>query len=396
METHSSFQLQHPLSPKKFWKKMIEKIIPILFISLFLGGLLGGIIGKLTDDFNGFYFLMIIPAFIMVFGLYGWFVKVYIERYYYDCSESIITIKKKVFTPTEIHVQYQKIQDVYVDQDLLDRIMGIYDVHIASATYSSGIEAHIDGVEKDVADRIKNYFLAKMQNKEVAHQKKDDVSTKVEESRAGGGNHHGNSSAVVGTGISSKNYPISDKWMTMATVNSVFIGLYSALMFCLVFGGAFLRGSRYTYTSSSSPSVNWRALIVVFIVITVIGFAIAVVRNIIWKKNFYFEFTPDYVLRKTSVISTHETHLPYKSIQDVILKQGIIEKIFGLGTVLIQNAAQNGFQMPRGSIFAMASAAQNRNGVTVVGLPYEKARELSDILNEIVRKKGDASRSMGV
>ena len=58
--------------------------------------------------------------------------------------------------PAQIHVQYGKIQDVYVDQDLLDRILGIYDVHISSATYSSGIEAHIDGVDKVGAEGLKN------------------------------------------------------------------------------------------------------------------------------------------------------------------------------------------------------------------------------------------------
>lgn len=380
---------------------MIEKFFPILVISFFLNIFFAGIYSATSRNFSGYSFLAIIPFFLIIAAIYGLYVKTYIQRYYYDCGDAIITIQKRVFTPTEIHVQYQKIQDVYVDQDLLDRILGIYDVHIASATFSSGIEAHIDGVDKSVADNIKNFLLAKIQNKETAHHKTQ-ASTQVKEEGSTNGSapavssHHPSTASHPPShgseNISSKTYPISDKWLTVATINSAFMALYFALIFGFVFGGAFVRNSsRYSrYESFDFGGIIW-TFIIIFVVVLIGGY----VRNVIWKKNFYFELTPDFVLRRTSVLSTHETHLPYKSIQDVILKQGIIEKMFGLGTVVIQNAAQGGMMPMRGSIFTMA-AAQARMGVAIPGLPYEKARELSDTLNEIVRKKGDASQSMGV
>lgn len=48
---------------------------------------------------------------------------------------------------------------MYVDQDIWDRIFGIYDVHLSSATISSGMEAHIDGLEKPAADGIRAVLL---------------------------------------------------------------------------------------------------------------------------------------------------------------------------------------------------------------------------------------------
>jgi len=43
--------------------------------------------------------------------------------------------------------------------------MGLYDVHLSSATVSSGIEAHIDGVEKPAADGLRKIILEKVSEK---------------------------------------------------------------------------------------------------------------------------------------------------------------------------------------------------------------------------------------
>lgn len=145
---------QFPLSPKKFWKKMIEKLFPWLLLLIVLFGISFFFALNAEKDVT-YQFIGIIFVIIVIFFLcavpYGFYVRAYIRRYFYDGNENFLTIRKGVFAPTEIHVQYQKIQDVYVDQDILDRIMGLYDVHIASATVTSGIEAHIDGVEEAAA-----------------------------------------------------------------------------------------------------------------------------------------------------------------------------------------------------------------------------------------------------
>ena len=86
--------------------------------------------------------------------------KWYFSVYYYDLGKDYIVIKKGPITPQEITIPYERVQDVYVDQDLLDRLFGLYDVHLSSATISSGMEAHIDGVEKNAADGLKAMLLA--------------------------------------------------------------------------------------------------------------------------------------------------------------------------------------------------------------------------------------------
>jgi hypothetical protein len=49
-----------------------------------------------------------------------------------------------------------------VDQDLFDVFFGLYDVHISTATATSGTRAHIDGIEKASAEEIRKLILSKI------------------------------------------------------------------------------------------------------------------------------------------------------------------------------------------------------------------------------------------
>jgi len=93
----------------------------------------------------------------------------YYAVYFYDLTPDFVKIRKGPITPREINIPYERIQDVYVDQDLLDRIFGLYDVHLSSATASSGQVAHIDGVEKAAADGLRELLLQTVKEKINKH-----------------------------------------------------------------------------------------------------------------------------------------------------------------------------------------------------------------------------------
>lgn len=98
-------------------------------------------------------------ATIIIVTLNYLYQKWYFDTYYYDLQQDYIVIRKDPITPREITIPYERIQDVYVDQDLYDRIFGLFDVHLSSATISSGMEAHIDGLEKPAADGLRAALL---------------------------------------------------------------------------------------------------------------------------------------------------------------------------------------------------------------------------------------------
>ena len=72
-----------------------------------------------------------------------------------------ISIKKGVIARGEIVLPYSRIQNVYVDQDVLDRIFALYDVHLETAGLFSGIHAHIDGVGAEYAAKLRSVLMAK-------------------------------------------------------------------------------------------------------------------------------------------------------------------------------------------------------------------------------------------
>lgn len=159
---------QFPLSMKKVLKKTVASTLAVsilLFIVwivlvVVVGASEGGnfgIIGLVTLGILGFIVILVTTVYF--------YQKWYYSVYFYDLTDDFIIIKKGPITPREITIPYERVQDVYVDQDLLDRIFGIYDVHLSSATISSGAEAHIDGVEKEAAEGLRGVLLQTVQQK---------------------------------------------------------------------------------------------------------------------------------------------------------------------------------------------------------------------------------------
>jgi membrane protein YdbS with pleckstrin-like domain len=160
---------QFPLSTKKVLKKTIAGTIAWIIILLILLSIVFTVFIAFAGNTErgyvliaGFVLLVLLVMIITLTYLYQWW---YYKEYYYDLTANYVVIKKNPITPKEITIPYERIQDVYVDQDLLDRIFGLYDVHLSSATISSGMEAHIDGVEKAAADGLRSLLLQMVSQK---------------------------------------------------------------------------------------------------------------------------------------------------------------------------------------------------------------------------------------
>lgn len=151
-----------PLSKRKIIKKALTRTIAWAVLVAIISATLTPLFMAVTQSFSIFtaknviiFLLILLVVFIAEYFFQRW----YFAVYFYDLTEDFITIRKGPITPKEINIPYERIQDVYVDQDLFDRIFGIYDVHISSATFMSGAEAHIDGVEKESARELRNLIL---------------------------------------------------------------------------------------------------------------------------------------------------------------------------------------------------------------------------------------------
>lgn len=167
---------QFPLSYTKIIKKTIASSIVITILLLIIYGVLVFILNSLGQETAGWLgvttfgvLLLLFLAILLTYLYQRW----YFAVYFYDFTNDYIVIRKGPITPREITIPYERLQDVYVDQDLLDRIFGLYDVHLSSATVSSGIEAHIDGVERQAADGLRAILLEKIQERISKHRGQD-------------------------------------------------------------------------------------------------------------------------------------------------------------------------------------------------------------------------------
>jgi membrane protein YdbS with pleckstrin-like domain len=391
MNPTSALQQQFPLSSKKYWKKMINQIVPMLFADVFLGGMLGGVaiaivisLGWLTDknsSGNGIVIvvvttivLFIISIFAIHFGIYSWYIKTYIKRYYYAGEENFITIKKGVFAPAEIHVQWQKIQDVYVDQDILDRMMGLYDVHIASATAASGIEAHIDGVDQASAEGLKNFLLSKVSNAGKNNLQSPPSSTISAGQNQGQVQQTQTQAPTINLTeeISSNTYPLSARWTMVAIIGRIMSSIISPSII-------------FIFIIASIKNVGildyWFYILLGWLALSVLTIIVRIITLFLWKKNYTFNFTPENIYYKDGVIAISEKHMPYSSIQDVTVQQGVIERMFGLAKVRIENAAQGQMMPTRRGMVNLFS------GVVIQGLSVEDANKITNILKTTVLGK---------
>lgn len=166
----SATRERFPLSYRKITKKTITGVLWWAFIIL-MAGIFAGIAADHIDRASSLYLDTIVPISIVLIFIISTLMYIYqrwyFAVYYYDIQPDHIVIRKGPITPREITIPYERFQEVYMDQDIWDRIFGLYDVHVSSATIFSGIQAHIDGVEKRAADGLKAALLAKV-NQRIA------------------------------------------------------------------------------------------------------------------------------------------------------------------------------------------------------------------------------------
>ncbi len=118
--------------------------------------------------------------------------------------------------------------------------------------------------------------------------------------------------------ITEKNYPISIRWVWA----NVAISLAAFPLYFL-----------YLITEVGFVFSLITSLLVVTINITVV---------IMQRKYYHFEFGDQYITIRQGVIKRQERHLPYGVIQNVMIKRSLSDRLFGLATINVQNAVQQG------------------------------------------------------
>ncbi len=157
---------QYPLESIKPLKKTIGFafiiIIIVVAFSIFFYITTLSESNNLSNFSPGLIFLLAILLMVLLIVLKYIYEVIYMKNYFYDNTGDNLVIRKGVFSINEITLPFTRIQDVYVDQDILDRIFGLYDVHVSSATNISGVLSHIDGLNSANSNAVRDLILKKI------------------------------------------------------------------------------------------------------------------------------------------------------------------------------------------------------------------------------------------
>ncbi len=161
---------------------------------------------------------------------------------------------------------------------------------------------------------------------------------------------------------SDKDFPITTSWIAKLILKKIpWIIVY------------FLLGIRY-----GQIYISWYTLIFPLFLIFVVVFPI------LSKINFHFTLGPDTITIYQGVLSKQRKYIRYGVIQNILISQDFLDRIFGIATILIENASggrDTALTTTRGGKrrdLEFIGALENK--LSIPGLKKAKAEELKAIL----------------
>lgn len=192
--------------------------------------------------------------------------------------------------------------------------------------------------------------------------------------------------------ISDKTYPVSTKWIFKSSAKSIvgsiislIIGIFFLLFNFKLFIGLLVVGFIYF-----------------FFFLTFVPFRIFL--NWLVKRNFHYKFDPEYLTIHQGILSKEQRNIPYAVLQNVLVNQDFFDKVFGLYSLSVENAAQGGTSSEQISFKAFGIFKSNDtkkqigfsgNAVYIPGLSNEHAQFLKNYVLNLM-KTNSSQRTGGL
>jgi len=120
--------------------------------------------------------------------------------------------------------------------------------------------------------------------------------------------------------------------------------------------------------------------------VLVLAFPVYLIANPLIRGNFHYSLGEKFLLVKQGVISKKQRNLPYGVIQNVFLRQDLFERIFGLATLRIENAAQAGGARNVPTQQEQENVGASGNKVNIPGLKKQDAEELRNLILKKIKE----------
>jgi len=181
--------------------------------------------------------------------------------------------------------------------------------------------------------------------------------------------------------ITEKNYPIQGLWVFKSILDSLFVLIFLAPYFFLTY--------KFGETSKDSRAN--------FYIILIVGFVIfRFIVTILKKVNFHYSIEEKFLTLKQGILSKQQRYIPYGVIQNLLVKQDLFDRIFGLASLTIENASQGSGALAapqQQKVFGLRVGTQQRQQVEMVGFSENKVsipgltKANAEILKGVVLQK---------
>jgi len=133
------------------------------------------------------------------------------------------------------------------------------------------------------------------------------------------------------------------------------------------------------------------AIMAVFSLFVVVP--LSIISNWLTRKYFRYRTEADFLFLKQGILSKKQYHLPYGVIQHVVVKQDLFDRLFGLASLLIENAVQSSqaLHLQRGewahkSISTTPeTVGSNGNKISIPGLRKTDAEALKTVILQKIK-----------
>jgi len=251
---------------------------------------------------------------LLVFAVFGWEAARY-SRYEYELTAETLDIRSGVLSRRQREIPYERVQNVDIAQNAIQRAFGIAAVRIDTAG-GSGSEAHLRYVDRTEADRLQD---------ELSRRKRSSAEDET-------------------TAEKPRHEPVGERLFTLSGREHVVLGVVSAdlrlvgvLTVALsVFAPGLARGfnPQYDIVSLLGPSA---ALVVIA------GFwALSGLLQILRYYGFTLTRRGDELRYERGFLQRYTGTIPLAKVQAVTLRENVLARVAGYGTLVIQTAGRAG------------------------------------------------------
>lgn len=143
----------------------------------------------------------------------------------------------------------------------------------------------------------------------------------------------------------------------------------------------------YLRAPSGPGEMRWIGLPLVAIV-----FVPYLVRLILVRNSFHYELGDKFITVRQGVISRQERHIPYTGIQNVIINRRLMDRVWGIAALTIENATTSDASAESEDVYAERDNGRTEllgasgNKLNIPGLKLANAEFLKKVILEKIKE----------